>query len=155
MRAFVIVRTHVDAGPPPSARPSAGTFARARTRTESSLSSSPRPRTSCGGRQAARADIILRVKAQELALASRGCFPTAALDGEAGREAKVEPWQETAKAGDGGRQARRISLDFLSVCPLAHPCYLSVPWAFFQLPPYVFDPSLSYQHLAASHSFHS
>jgi hypothetical protein len=115
----------------------------------------PRIDLTCGGRQAARADIILRVKAQELALASRGCFPTAALDGEAGREAKVEPWQETAKAGDGGRQARRISLDFLSVCPLAHPCYLSVPWAFFQLPPYVFDPFLSYQHLAASHSFHS
>jgi hypothetical protein len=64
----------------------------------------PRIDLTCGGRQAARADIILRVKAQELALASRGCFPTAALDEEPEMEVFVEEWEKTARAVGAGRQ---------------------------------------------------
>ena len=85
------------------------------------------------GRQAARADIILRVKAQDLALASRGCFPTAALDGEAGREAKVEAWQETVKAGDGGRQARSMSFEIICLCLSFCPAPPN-PIVFFSIP---------------------
>jgi hypothetical protein len=116
--------------------------------------------------QAARADIILRVKAQELALASHGCFPTAALDSEAGMESRVEPWQETAKAGDGGRQARRLT-DCLSVPTALSLCFYLCHAHFIRLLAHTshlssyaisfstFDPALSVLFLALNLNTHS